>query len=408
MRDFMIVNIILISVHYPNKYYRWTPWNKYANLAISQLKCINVDVIAPIPFSHPIKFLPYYKFSKIPLIEYSEEGTIHHPRFLYLLPKKIFYGFIGDFYSRSVSNYISNNIAKPDFIHAHQIYPDGYGVINLCKEWNVPLIVELHSTGTLKMWLKNRVIRNRIMKVFDFSSNIICISQELSQMLMEVGIDSEKIEIIPLGVDISKFKPRNKISLKKRLKIDADKIILFVGRLNKLKGVNYLLKAIFKLKTRYGKFDFFKTLKVFIVGNGPEMNNLQKLTKKLNLQEIVTFKGELNANELKYWYSSADLFILPTTYPEGRPVVIYEAMASGCAIIATNLIGIAEQVKDGFNGFLIEPKNLDKLVDIIKYSLENEDVLRKMGENGRKLIIKEGWTWEGYAERCFEIYKKLI
>jgi teichuronic acid biosynthesis glycosyltransferase TuaC len=403
----MKIRALMVSVHYPNKYHLWTPWNKYANQAISRLNGIEVEVIAPIPFSPHVKYLPYYEFSKIPLMEYSEEGTVHHPRFLYLLPKKFFYGFIGDFYSRSVPNYILNNVEETDLVHAHQIYPDGYGVMDLCRKWNVPLIVELHSTGSLKTWLENGRIKNKVMKVFEFSSKIICISEELSELLIEFDVDSGKIEIIPLGVDIYKFKTEDKISLKQQLKIDADKIILYVGRLDKLKGVDYLLRAIYKLKTEYGTFDIYKNLKLIIIGNGHEMINLQKLSKEMNIQEIVTFKGEFRGKELENWYSVADLFILPSL-TEGKPVVIYEAMSSECAVIATNVGGIPDQVKDNYTGFLLEPGDIDDLTNKIKYLIENDEVMKKMGEEGRKLIIKEGWTWEGYAKRINNLYNNLV
>jgi glycosyltransferase involved in cell wall biosynthesis len=401
----MKIRSLMVSVHYPNKFYLWTPWNRYANLAISQLQDVDIEVIAPIPFSPPLKYLPFYEFSKIPLMEYSEEGTVHHPRFLYLLPKKIFYGFIGDFYRQSVSNYILNNVEEADLVHAHQIYPDGYGVMDLCREWNVPLIVELHSTGSLKTWLEDDRIKNKVMEVFEFSSKIICISEELSELLIEVGVDSGKIEIISLGVDVYKFKPDDKISLKKQLKIEAGKIILYVGRLDKLKGVDYLLRAIYELRTKYGTSDI--NLQVVIIGKGSEVNNLQKLSRNLDLQEIVTFKGELRGKELEDWYSVADLFILPSL-TEGKPVVIYEAMSSECAVIATNVGGIPDQVKDNHTGLLFEPEDMDALANKIKYLLDNEDVMKKMGENGRKLVINEGWTWEGYAKRINNVYNNLV
>ena len=137
------------------------------------------------------------------------------------------------------------------------------------------------------------------------------------------------------------------------------------------------------------------------------MINLQKLSKELNIQEIVTFKGELRGKELENWYSVADLFILPSL-TEGKPVVIYEAMSSECAVIATNVGGIPDQVKDNHTGFLLEPGDIDDLTNKIKYLLENEDVMKKMGEEGRKLVIKEGWTWEGYAERISNLYREIF
>jgi len=400
----MKIRSLMVSVHYPNKYHLWTPWNKYANLAISRLNEIEIEVIAPLPFSPPIRYLPYNEFSKIPLIEYSDEGTVHHPRFLYLLPKKIFYRFIGEFYRRSVSKYILNNIKKPDLIHAHQIYPDGYGVMELCKEWKIPLIVEVHSTGSLKTWLKDDKIKNKVFKVIQFSSRIFCISKELFEMLSELGIPREKIEIIPLGVDENKFKPQKKIS-RKDLDLNEEKLLLlllFVGRLHKLKGIDILLKAVSQIKNDINNF------RLVIIGKGSEKENLIDLSKKLNIEDYVTFTGELEEDMLVKWYSAADLFILPTTYPEGRPVVIYEAMASGCPIIATNLAGISEQIKEGYNGILIRPKNLDKLADVIKDLLKNDDLMKRMGENGRKRILEENWTWKGYADKNLEIYEKVI
>lgn len=397
----MKIRSLMVSVHYPNKYLLWTPWNKYANLAISRLKNIEVEVIAPLPFSPSIKYLPYYEFGKIPLIEYSEEGKVHHPRFLYLLPKKIFYGFIGEFYRRSVSNYILKNIEKSDLIHAHQIYPDAYGVMNLCKEWNIPLIVDVHSRGSLDTWLNHRRIRDKVIKVLEFSSKILCVSDELSKFLNEIGFDSDKIEVLPLGVDIRNFNPNKKNDIRENLSIKEEKLILFVGRLDKLKGVDCLLMAIDIIRRS------FKVFKLVIVGNGPELQNLKNLTEKLNLTDFTLFTGELKGNNLINWFIVADLFILPS-FTEGRPMVIYEAMASGCPIIASNVGGIPEQVKDGYNGYLIKPGHKQMLADKIEFLLKNDDLIQKMGINSRKRVIEEKWTWEEYANRINNLYNKLV
>ena len=85
-----------------------------------------------------------------------------------------------------------------------------------------------------------------------------------------------------------------------------------------------------------------------------------------------------------------------------------KAMASECAVIATNVGGIPEQVKDGHTGFLVEPRNVNALTKKMKYLLENEEIMKKMGKNGRKRVIKEGWTWEGYGEKVAQIYRRSI
>jgi teichuronic acid biosynthesis glycosyltransferase TuaC len=398
MDDF---KVILVSANYPNYYINlWSPWNRLANIAISQLDSVKVEVVAPLPYSVPIKYFPYYQLSKIPLIEKSVEGIIHRPRFFYLLPKKYFYGISGDSYRKFVSKYIINNLDKPNLIHAHQAYPDGYGIIEVCKKWSIPSVIEIHSTDTINTWSSNSGLRKRFMNTLNFADKIICISESLVSNMETLGIENEKLEFISLGVDINKFKPRDKQALREEFGISERVIILFVGLMIKRKGIDYLLSAISKLP-EYADF------RVIIVGNGPEQSNLYNLSRKLGVDHKVTFMGELKGKPLLKLYSLADIFVLPSM-AEGRPIAIYEAMASECAIIASNVDGIPEQIKENYNGILVEPKDSDSLSNQIKFLIENEILIKKMGKNSRKRIIEKGWTWDGYAKKIFKVYDKII
>lgn len=394
--------ILLVSANYPDSYNIWAPWNKYANLAISKVDEIGTEIIAPRPYVLPFKFLPYSNLYHIPIRENAIEGIIHYPRFLYLLPKKIFYGFIGDFYKLSVATYVLQNIEKSDLVHSHHIYPDGYGFIPVCKNWKIPLVVDIHGDTLLSNWLKNIMLRKKVLKVFDFASKIICISNNIYSLAVENGLDEKKLEYIPLGVDIDKFKPRNKEAIRKELNIIDQKIILFVGQLIERKGVNYLLSAVSKLDR-----SVIKGCKFVIVGSGPEHENLKQLTKKLNLQDFILFTGLVPEEELLKWFSLADIFVLPSL-SEGRPMVINQAMASECAIVASNVSGIPEQIQNGYNGFLVEVKNIEMLSEKIDYLLRNETEMIKMGKNGRKKIIEDHLSWEGYAKRVNNIYQELL
>ena len=117
--------VLLVSANYPDYYHMWAPWNKYANLAISQVKSLDAEIIAPRPYSLPFKFFPHSEMYKIPIKEQGEEGI--------------------DFYKTSVSRYIFRNINKSNLIHSHHVYPDGYGLIPVCKKWHIPLIVDIHG-----------------------------------------------------------------------------------------------------------------------------------------------------------------------------------------------------------------------------------------------------------------------
>ncbi|MCD4664982.1 MAG: glycosyltransferase family 4 protein, partial [Bacteroidales bacterium] len=93
---------------------------------------------------------------------------------------------------------------------------------------------------------------------------------------------------------------------------------------------------------------------------------------------------------------------------EGRPNVIYEAMASECPIVATNVGGIPEQVKNGYNGFLVEPQDFETFAARISYLLDDDEFRIAMGENGRKRLIEKGWTWDNYAKKVLDIYKQVV
>ena len=394
------IKAVLVSAHYPNEYYLWTPWNKAANMAISKLNYIKTEIIAPLPFSLPVKYFPYNKLSNIPPMEYGEEGKIHRPRFMYLLPQRLFYGITGEFYRKSISKYIFKNLTEIDMVHSHQAYPDGYGMVDVCEKWSIPLITEIHSTNTLNIWSNNRSVRKKFFKTLNSSERIICISKELCDSVREFGIPDEKIVYIPLGVDTDLFKPLNVKNTEFELKISNEKILIFVGRLIKLKNIDQILKAVSKLAVLY------KDFKLLIVGDGPEKGGLLKLAKDLNLCNHVKFLGELKGEELAYIYSLADILILASS-TEGRPMVIYEGMASECAVIATDVGGVHEQIKENYNGFLFKPNDVDGLISKIRCLLENDEILKKMKENSRKRVIDKNWTWDGYAKLIDNVYGQV-
>jgi len=397
-----LIKVLLASANYPDKYHLWGIWNKMANIAISRCKGIESEIVAPRPYVLPFKFFPYNEIYKIPIKEKSEEGLVHHPRFPYLLPKNIFYPLEGGLYEYFVTKYIAKNLGKKDLIHSHHVYPDGYGLIKICKKWDVPLVVDIHGEKLFTDFLNKRNLGDKFKQVLGFSSKIICISQNIRLLARKIKIPEEKLEYISLGVDINEFKLRDKEKIKQELGLGEEKIILFVGQLIERKGVKYLLEAIPRIDNLYKK-----NCKFVIVGNGPEMKELLNISRKLNIQDITLFVGKVSHEELLKWYSLADIFVLPSL-SEGRPIVIYEAMASECAIVATNVSGIPEQIKDGYNGLLVEPRDVNMLAEKISYLLDNENEIIRMGKNSRKRIIEEEWTWEGYAKKVIKVYKEVL
>jgi teichuronic acid biosynthesis glycosyltransferase TuaC len=400
------IKVLTVASNFPDIYYPTiAPWSKKQVDAIHKYTNVEVEVVVPRPYTIPINFFPYHNFARLPLHTISEEGYhLHFPRFPYLIPKKFLFPLTGDLYSLFISRFIENNIKKPDLIHARFSYLDGYGVLNICKKWNIPLVVDVHGSTEFKDYYFSIFLGKKQRKTINQSDKIICVAQWQVKKGLDLGIPEGKITCIPLGVDINTFKPRNKEKIRHDFNITEQKIILFVGQLNKEKGVDYLLKAISKI---YSKSHYNKDVRIIIIGYGSENENLTSLSKQLGITDKVTFTGPIMGEKLAKWYSLADIFVLPSLI-EGRPSVINEAMASECAIVATNIGGIPEQVNDGYNGFLIEPKNIDMLAEKINYLLTNENEMIRMGKNSRKKIIEEGWTWEGYAKKIEEVYKRVL
>jgi len=396
------LRVLTVASNFPDKYYPTiTPWSKNQVDAIKKYTDIEVEVVVPRPYSIPISFFPYYKFTLLPKRSKSDMGyNLYFPRFPYLFPKKLFFSITGDLYSFFVSSYIFKNLKRPDLIHARFSYLDGYGVLKICKKWDIPLIFDVHGNVEFGKYYFSAFLGKKQKKIINSANKILCVAQWQVNKGLKLGIPKEKLECIPLGIDINLFKPRDKEKIREEFKIKEKKIILFVGQLIERKGIEYFLIAISKLDKIHKK-----DCKFVIIGDGPEKINLLKLTHELNIYDDILFTGKVSINKLLKWYSLADIFVLPSL-SEGRPTVINEAMASECAILATNVSGNPEQVIEGFNGYLFEPKDINTLASKLIYLLDNDKLTENMGKKSRKRVINEGWSWKSYAKKILRIYNE--
>jgi len=396
-----MLKVLLANMHYPDKYNLWAPWNKLANIAIARTEAVEPEILVPRPYALPFKFFPHHEMCYLPARENGIEGKIHYPRFPYLLPKKYFYAASFDFYRQFVGKYVSRNIEKKDLVHAHFVFMDGYGMIRMSKKWGVPLVVDVHGDSIFTHMVHDRLVGKKMTETLQYASKVVCISRNLCALAKDFGLDESKIEYVPLGIDICRYRPEEQDRVKDERGLQGKIVILYVGQLIGRKGVGHLLKALALVDPVL--LDKCRTV---IVGKGPERERLEWLAGKLGLSGHVRFTGKVSDADLLDWYAAADIFVLPSL-SEGRPTVINEAMAGECAVIASDVSGIPEQVTDGCNGFLVPPADPVALAQKIAYLLENENTIGVMGRNGRNKIIDEKITWEGYAERMVRIYGQV-
>lgn len=188
------------------------------------------------------------------------------------------------------------------------------------------------------------------------------------------------VAYIPNGVDMELFSPS-------RDKTKNGFKILFVGRLIEQKGVWYLLEGLAHIRDHNATL--FKRISCDIVGDGPLRGELEQLSHTLSLENVVKFPGWISRDNLPVLYRSASVFVLPS-FDEGMPNVILEAMASGLPIIATDIKGNNELIRNGVNGFLY--KHHEELPGALIKLIENPVSSERMGEESRKKSIDYIWS----------------
>jgi glycosyltransferase involved in cell wall biosynthesis len=226
---------------------------------------------------------------------------------------------------------------------------------------------------------------------------VIAMNQDMKQKIKRMY--NRDIFIVPTGIDFKRFNNLSRKEIRASLNLKNDeKIILFIGNLRPVKGVMYLIHAM--------KFIIDKNMNVrlFIVGGGKERDYLENLVKKYDLQKYVTFFGRVSNLKISENLVTSDLFVLPSL-SEGFPLVILEAMASGLPIIASNVGGLSEIIKDFENGFLVEPKNPEKIAEKVIFLLNDEKLRKTISKNNKEVAKK--YSWENVIEKLEKIYFKL-
>lgn len=220
-----------------------------------------------------------------------------------------------------------------------------------------------------------------------------------AELIKSLGL---KNPIIPIsnGIDLNRFNTKNKGHyLRKYYKIpDSDKVALFVGRLDKEKYTDVLVKAMTLLPPH-------SHIKLVITGKGTEKSNLVRLAKRLGVDKDVIFTGFVANKDLPFLYGMADLFVI-ASIAELQSIATMEAMASGLPIVAAKVMALPELVRDGKNGYLFCDGDINSLVDRMIKILKNPALRKKMSENSLKIISRH--DLQNTIRSYEKLYRKLI
>ncbi len=208
---------------------------------------------------------------------------------------------------------------------------------------------------------------------------------------------SGDFSVIPNGVSLERFNPSVKPFEEYR---DGKINIVFVGRMEKRKGLHYLLGAYNKLKKENDN------IRLIVVGSGKTLRKAyETYVRKENLQDVV-FIGEVAFNDLPRWYQTADIFCSPATGEESFGMVLLEAMALGKPIVASANEGYSTVVTNGKEGILVTPKSVDELEAALKKLIDDGDLRQQMGQAGLETVKQ--YDWPVVAQRILAYYDECI
>ncbi|MEA3377743.1 MAG: glycosyltransferase [Chloroflexota bacterium] len=306
-----------------------------------------------------------------------------------------------------------------DILHSHY-WLSGAAAWELHEHWGTPIVHTFHTLGKMKNVVAQKRPREqetsrRIsveLDIVDFAHALIASTPAEEEQLTQLyGTDPSRIHVISPGVDTDRFHPTPAAHAKERIGIRRDcRIILFVGRIEPLKGIDHLLRAIARVVDRLPELR--GGLCVPIIGGEPhridedeEMVRLQELRRRLGIGDVVTFLGSKNQDTLQYYYSAAEMVVMPSDY-ESFGMVALEAMACGTPVIASDVGGLAFLVKDGQTGYRVPAGDTEALADTIAHLLTDELSRRRIGQ--RAACWAESYAWENVAEQIESVYAQIM
>lgn len=289
---------------------------------------------------------------------------------------------------------------NPDIIHAHgyQVFTTD-AALTVSKIKKIPLVLTLHGFPRGFDKLTHRAYFNLIGKeTLKRAKKIISVSRMVAHEFRVIGVPKEKIAIVPNGVDLEEYKQLPTGDLfRKRLDIkENEKVVLTVGRLEKIKGFQYLIKALPSIIKEVG------STKLVIAG--PDFNygaTLKKLTEETNVQDHVIFYGPINGKEKFEAFSAANIVAVPSLY-EGFGMLLLEAMAAGKPLVATNTGAAPEIIQNGKNGILANLGNVEDLAGKIIKLLSDDQLMYLISQESRKTV--EAFDWEKVSEQIHKLY----
>jgi glycogen(starch) synthase len=348
--------------------------------------------------------------------DFRESATIDGVRLVPLHSSDRLFPFDNSSFNRSLAKAAASIDA--DIYEAHAV--SGYGLLRKMTKQGVkkPFVHVVHGV-LADEYEQARIggyqnVRGRVANYFMYrlakleeetakgASLVVTISNySLAKMKQYYGVDESKVRIVPNGVDPEKFKPAvDSSEAKRQFGLSEEPCVLFVGSLIPRKGLSFLVKAAEKIVKEHEKTKFL------IVGDGPLKSKLLADVDAAGLSGGFKFMGNLKEDELAAAYDCADVFVLPSIQ-EGQGIVLLEAESSARPVVAFDIGGVNEAVRDGETALLVKRGDTDAMAEAISKLLADPELREKMGSNARKFVT-ENFTWDLCAQKMMQVYREAL
>jgi len=335
------------------------------------------------------------------------------------LPKVELKKYIPEFIT-GINAFAQSKNIQYDLIHSHY-WLSGLAAAELGKTWKKPVVHMFHTLALLKNQiaktpdeLESDVRIEGEREVIEIADKLVAATEdEKKQLTNRYSAPAGKIAVIPPGVDITRFYPIPADEAKEFIGIPRDeRMLLFVGRIEPLKGIDILIRAIAQL--RHADVLSECPHYLYIIGGEPEpgskdmnkeMRRLQNLCQELGVGDLVIFLGKRDQDTLQYYYSAAEIVVMPSHY-ESFGMVALEAMACGTPVIATQVGGLQHLVQNEKTGFTIPNDNVEILEERLTQLICKKELREEMSRNS--ISYARSYAWDVITPRIIDLYHETI
>lgn len=349
------------------------------------------------------------------IIEFDQQARVIHLNAGPVAPysKHDVYDHMPEFVGH-VQSFVAKEGLQYDCLHSHY-WLSGWVALRLRQHLQAPMAHMSHTLGYPKnsavqqAWEREPPTRLQVeYEVLKHSDHLIAESQaSKDHMVQDYGVDPARIEIIPCGVETSIFHPQDRRKARQRLGLPEGPALLFIGRLQPLKGIDTLLRCAHDIRRRRAD------VQVLIVGGGvdtddpherQERERLHALMRTLDIAEHVQFIDAQPQEKLAHYYAAADVVVMPSHY-ESFGMVVLEAMACGTPVVASHVGGLASTVLPGQTGFLAPVGDVQAFARSVEQLIGDPELWQSMSEAA--YLRSQAYTWPRIMKRTLQLYRRL-